>query len=391
MVPERPDRARERAGDRRAVRALRRRGRGEEPRAVVLPDHRLRGRPARRDGAARVLAGARPHDAAQLDRPLRGRRAALPRRGARRGHPGLHDPSRHDLRRHLLRACARASAGSRARRRAPSRRQEVLEYVRHAGGADRRSSARRRRRTASSPAATSRTRRPASGSRSGSPTTCSWSTAPARSWASPRTTSATSRSRRSYDLPIVTVVAPADGGEGPVAQNGAFVAHSERRGARQLERLHGLSGRRGEGADRPLARVGGPRAREGRLPAARLAPLPPALLGLPDPDRPLSRVRDRRRAGRPAAGRAPRGDGVPAEGPLAARGRGGLGATRPVRSAAARRSARPTRWTPSSTRPGTSSGTRTRRTRTRRSTARSPISGCRSTSTSAGSSTRSST
>jgi leucyl-tRNA synthetase len=29
-----------------------------------------------------------------------------------------------------------------------------------------------------------------------------------------------------YDLPIRTVVAPADGGEGPVAQNGAFVAHS---------------------------------------------------------------------------------------------------------------------------------------------------------------------
>ena len=116
VVPERPDRARERAGDRRAVRALRRRGRGQEPGAVVLPHHRLRGRPARRDGAARVLAGARPHDAAQLDRPLGGRRALLPRGGARRRHPGLHDAARHDLRRHLLRPRAGASARPRARR-----------------------------------------------------------------------------------------------------------------------------------------------------------------------------------------------------------------------------------------------------------------------------------
>ena len=54
------------------------------------------------------------------------------------------------------------------------------------------------------------------------------------------------------------------------------------RGARQLERLHRARRRRGQGADRPLARVRGPRPRQGRLPAARLAPLPPALLGLPD-------------------------------------------------------------------------------------------------------------
>ena len=36
--------------DRRPLRALRRRGRGEDPDAVVLPDHRLRRRAARRDG-----------------------------------------------------------------------------------------------------------------------------------------------------------------------------------------------------------------------------------------------------------------------------------------------------------------------------------------------------
>ena len=73
VVPERPDRARERAGDRRPLRALRHRGRGAEPDAVVLQDHRLRRPAARRDGPARVVARARPDDAAQLDRPLGGR------------------------------------------------------------------------------------------------------------------------------------------------------------------------------------------------------------------------------------------------------------------------------------------------------------------------------
>ena len=80
--PQRPDRARERAGDRRALRALRRARRGEEPRAVALPHHRVRGRAARRDGPARVVARARADDAAQLDRPLGRRRGDLPRRRA---------------------------------------------------------------------------------------------------------------------------------------------------------------------------------------------------------------------------------------------------------------------------------------------------------------------
>ena len=54
VVPERPDRARERAGDRRPLRALRRRGRVAQPRAVDVQDHRLRRPAARRDGAARA-------------------------------------------------------------------------------------------------------------------------------------------------------------------------------------------------------------------------------------------------------------------------------------------------------------------------------------------------
>ena len=110
LVPEGPDRARQRAGDRRPLRALRHRGRGQEPDAVVLPDHRLRRRAARRDGAARAVARPRADDAAQLDRPLRGRARRLPRRRVGRGAARLHDAARHALRRDVLRARARAPA-----------------------------------------------------------------------------------------------------------------------------------------------------------------------------------------------------------------------------------------------------------------------------------------
>ena len=51
--------------------------------------------------------------------------------GMRRGAAGLHDPAGHALRRHLLRAGARAPA----RPAADRLRTEVREYVRHAGGA----------------------------------------------------------------------------------------------------------------------------------------------------------------------------------------------------------------------------------------------------------------
>ena len=50
--------------------------------------------------------------------------------------------------------------------------------------------------------------------------------------------------------------------------------------------------------------------RVGELPAARLAALAPALLGLPDPDDPLREGRARAGAGRPAAGRAARHRGL---------------------------------------------------------------------------------
>ena len=77
------------------------RGRGAEPRAVVLQDHRLRRPPAGRHGAARGLARARADDAAQLDRPLAGRRGALPpaRARDRRARSSRRAPTRCSARR----------------------------------------------------------------------------------------------------------------------------------------------------------------------------------------------------------------------------------------------------------------------------------------------------
>ena len=158
------------------------------------------------------------------------------------------------------------------------------------------------------------------------------------------------------------------------------------------------TGWRDRGQDRAIIDVAGGRRALGergdQLPAARLAALPAALLGRADPDHPLPVVRRGAGPGRPAAGDAarPARPGPGAEGRLAAGRRDRLGQRRPARSAAGRRSATPTRWTPSSTRPGTSCATCSpqytdgpvRPGRGRRA-------GCRSTSTSAASSTRSCT
>ena len=95
VVPERPDRARQRAGDRRrAASAAARRSWCSHARAVVLQDHRLRRPPAGGLQAARVVAAARDHDAAQLDRPLRGRGGRLPAARSRRSTSRSSRPGR---------------------------------------------------------------------------------------------------------------------------------------------------------------------------------------------------------------------------------------------------------------------------------------------------------
>ena len=157
-----------------ALRALRRRGRGQDARAVVLQDHRLRRAAAGRHGDARGLARARADDAAQLDRPLaRAPRCCSASATWTSRLPGLHDAARHAVRRDVLRAGARAPAGRRAGRAAPSTRRRSLGTC-AAPPARSRGRARRRTRTKTGvfTGRTSSTRSTASRSRSGSPTTC---------------------------------------------------------------------------------------------------------------------------------------------------------------------------------------------------------------------------
>ncbi len=116
LVPGPGHRAGQRGGHRR--RALRPRqlpGVQAQPQAVDDADHRLRRPAAGRPGPAR-LARVHQADAAELDRPVRGRSHRLP--GRRRRHRGrhrrVHDPARHAVRRDLHGAGARASPGRRA-------------------------------------------------------------------------------------------------------------------------------------------------------------------------------------------------------------------------------------------------------------------------------------
>ena len=109
LGPGRPDRARQRAGDRRPRLALRRARRAARAAGMGVQDHRLRARPARGAWHARALAGEGAPDAGELDRPLG--RPAGPFRDGRRHAPeghdidrGVHHAARHAVRRELHRA-----------------------------------------------------------------------------------------------------------------------------------------------------------------------------------------------------------------------------------------------------------------------------------------------
>ena len=117
LVPQRRD-AGTRTGRGRgsALLALRRSRREARPRAVVPAHDRLRGRAA---GLHRHrLAGAHPHPADELDRPLRGRGDRL-RDGPVRPSAGRRDAARlHDAARHAVRGHVHGpGAGASARRR----------------------------------------------------------------------------------------------------------------------------------------------------------------------------------------------------------------------------------------------------------------------------------
>ena len=93
LVPEMRHRAGQRTGGGRLLLAARRYARrAARARAVVPQNHELRRPVARRHGTARGrLAGARAHHAAQLDRPLRGRRDRF-RAGRNRASPSACSP-----------------------------------------------------------------------------------------------------------------------------------------------------------------------------------------------------------------------------------------------------------------------------------------------------------
>ena len=83
LGPGRPDRAGQRAGDRRARLALRRAGGKARNPDVLHDDHRIRRRTAGRPGQAAGLAGAGEDHAGQLDRQERRRALRLPLRARR--------------------------------------------------------------------------------------------------------------------------------------------------------------------------------------------------------------------------------------------------------------------------------------------------------------------
>ena len=169
LVPERPDRARERARRRRPLRALRRARRAAEHDAVVLQDHRVRRRSCSRRPAARRStgpSGRRRSSATGSAAPRAPRSSSASTSSTWTSRSSRRGPTRCSARRSSSSRPSIRSSSAHARRggagvRAPRRR------------APRRGARRaRRRRPASSPATTRRTRSTASGSRSGSPTTC---------------------------------------------------------------------------------------------------------------------------------------------------------------------------------------------------------------------------
>ena len=158
-----------------------------------------------------------------------------------------------------------------------------------------------------------------------------------------------------YELPVKVVVVPADG---EVEEGAAFVGHSENERLVDSAPVLGHVEPRGEEGDRRVARDPRTRPRDHRATgcatgcsrasatgAARSRSSTAASAGpSPVPEEELPVL-------------LPEVERVPAEGPLAARRRRGLGARRPALGAEARRAARRTRWTRSSTLPGTSSAT----------------------------------
>jgi leucyl-tRNA synthetase len=171
-----------------------------------------------------------------------------------------------------------------------------------------------------------------------------------------------------YSLPIKQVVAV----EGQDLLAGRLAGVVRRQGAGRADRLRQvrrprLHRRRERGGRRPGRE--GPGRQEGHLPPARLGHLAPALLGHADPDDPLREVRRGAGSGKGPAGRAA-GRLRPGRQRQPAQEARSLPEGRLPVLRQARRAARPTPWTPSSTRPGTTCAIPRRARTTRWSTPR---------------------
>ena len=307
LVPEGPDRAGQRAGRRRAVRALRRRGHQAAADPVVLQDHRVRPAAAGRHGrAGGRLAGPGADHAAQLDRPVRGRVRRLRDRRADGAEPrDASSPPGPDTLYGATFFVVAPEAPLAAEIVAEDQRAEFeayLEQTKQATEIERQSTDRPKTGVFLGVHAIN----PVNGERipvyAADYVLADYGTGAIM--AVPAHDQRDLDFARAFELPVREVV---DTGEPDPARDRD--RHPGRRDVRQL-RTAGRSDRQGGRGRRDHRPAGGRRRRRGRghLPAAGLAAEPAALLGLPDPDHPLRRVWRGAGARRPAAGRAAASD-----------------------------------------------------------------------------------
>ena len=360
LVPGRPDGAGQRAGHRRPLRALRPRGR--EPRSWRSGTS---GSPTTRSGCSTTwrcsgLARARADDAAQLDRPLRGRRGAVPP-----ARPGRVDCPVFTTRPDTLfgatffvLAPEHPLIPTLVARHASTRRRCWTTCAAR-GARPRRSAAQDKEKTG---VVTGRTIiNPVTGERD--PDLDRRLRADGlrhrRDHGRARARRARLRVRATHGLPI----APGDRARAAASapEGEAYTAHTARRGAGQLRarspacpptrRYSAIVASLAERGARPGARSHY-RLRDWLISRQRYWGCPIPII--------TARLRPGAGARRPAAGRAARRRGLPAQGPLAAGHRRRTGSHVPCPPCGGTASARPTRWTRSSTRPGTTSATSTR-------------------------------
>ena len=390
LVPGLPDGAGQRAGPgRRDLRALGRPGGPTRARAVVLPHHRLRRRAARLASTTWTgPSGSRPCSATGSADPKGSNstsRSSARARGP--GSAGLHDPARHELRDDLRRRGARAPPASTCSRpmRSGPRSKACGHRPQGKSELDRTSEhgddvlAKRGAFTGGHVV------NPFTGEaipvyvadyvlmRYGTGAIMAVPAEDERDW----------DFAQAHGLPVVrTTAAP---------RRLRRRAVDRRRSQDQL-RVPRRPGRgRGQGARHRLARGAGDRTADRQLPPAGLAGVAPALLGMPHPRGLLPRRRDRRRSRGRAPRPRPRRRRVPPHRRVTSEAPSDVSSYDVPASAGARPSARPTPWTPSSTRRGTSCASATRGPTTSPSTRPRRGTSCPSTSTSVASSTPSCT